>query len=259
MTIIALDSSGTVATVAIARDGRLLAEYTVDNGMTHSQTMLPMLDAITKQLNLKMEEVDAVAVADGPGSFTGLRIGCATAKGIGLAIGKPVIAVPTLEALACNVYGTQELVCPMMNARREQIYTALYAFTQEKEDVRSQLEKGEYTLEVLEDQTAEDVREWCHVINSYARPTVLLGDGADDFRSILEEELQVPYRFAPLHQNRQRAGALAMIAMQYYKQGKIQDAAQVRPVYLRKSQAEREREARLAESGTEGRSFCPAP
>ena len=81
MTIIALDSSGTTATVAIARDGRLLAEYTVDNGMTHSQTMLPMLDAITRQLDLKMEEVDAVAVAGGPGSFTGLRIGCATAKG----------------------------------------------------------------------------------------------------------------------------------------------------------------------------------
>ena len=100
MTIIALDSSGTVATVAIARDGRLLAEYTVDNGMTHSQTMLPMLDAITRQLDLKMEEVDAVAVAGGPGSFTGLRIGCATSKGIGLAISKPVIFVtisPTIR------------------------------------------------------------------------------------------------------------------------------------------------------------------
>ena len=159
MTIIALDSSGTVATVAIARDGRLLAEYTVDNGMTHSQTMLPMLDAITRQLDLKMEEVDAVAVAGGPGSFTGLRIGCATAKGIGLAISKPVISVPTLEALAFMVYGTDELVCPMMNARREQIYSALYSFKPDRD--------GAYALEILDDQTAEDVRDWCKVINQY--------------------------------------------------------------------------------------------
>ena len=245
MTIIALDSSGTVATVAIARDGRLLAEYTVDNGMTHSQTMLPMLDAITRQLDLKMEEVDAVAVAGGPGSFTGLRIGCATAKGIGLAISKPVISVPTLEALAFNVYGTDELVCPMMNARREQIYTALYSFKPDRD--------GAYVLEMIEDQTAEDVRDWCKVINRYGRRTVLLGDGADDFREILIKELTVPYRFAPIHQNRQRAGALAVAAMQYYEQGKMQDAALVRPVYLRKSQAEREREQRLnEESKTHG-------
>ena len=112
---------------------------------------------------------------------------------------------------------------------------------------------GAYALEIIEDQTAEDVRDWCKVINRYGRRTVLLGDGADDFREILIKELTVPYRFAPIHQNRQRAGALAVAAMQYYEQGKMQDVALVRPVYLRKSQAEREREQRLnEESKTHG-------
>ena len=112
MRILALDSSGIVATVAIVEDDNLLAEYTVNYKKTHSQTLLPMLDEIVKMTEFDLNTLDAVAVAAGPGSFTGLRIGSATAKGLGLALDKPLIPVPTVEALAYNLYDVSGLVCP---------------------------------------------------------------------------------------------------------------------------------------------------
>lgn len=116
MKILALDSSGIVASAAIVEDDTLLAEYTVNYRKTHSQTLLPMLDEIVKMTELDLETIDAIAVAAGPGSFAGLRIGSATAKGLGLALNKPIVAVPTVDALACNLYDTWGLVCPIMDA-----------------------------------------------------------------------------------------------------------------------------------------------
>ena len=134
MRILALDSSGLVASVAVVESGsenadpQTIAEYTVNYKKTHSQTLLPMLDEIVKMTELDLETVDAIAVAAGPGSFTGLRIGSATAKGLGLALNKPLIHIPTLEGLAFNLCGTDRLVCPIMDARRGQVYTGIYRF-----------------------------------------------------------------------------------------------------------------------------------
>ena len=121
MKILALDSSGLVASVAVAEDDNLIAEYTVNYKKTHSQTLLPMLDEIAKMTELDLNTIDAIAVAAGPGSFTGLRIGSATAKGLGLALKKPLIPIPTVEGLAYNLYGTKALICPLMDARRNQV------------------------------------------------------------------------------------------------------------------------------------------
>ena len=126
MKILALDSSGLVASVAVVEEDQLLAEYTVNYKKTHSQTLLPMLDEIAKMIELNLETIDAIAVAAGPGSFTGLRIGSATAKGLGLALKKPLIPVPTVDALAYNLYDTTGVICPMMDARRKQVYTGIY-------------------------------------------------------------------------------------------------------------------------------------
>ena len=128
MKILALDSSGLVASVAVVEDNQLLAEYTVNYKKTHSQTLLPMLDEIAKMIELDLETIDAIAVATGPGSFTGLRIGSATAKGLGLALKKPLIPVPTVDALAYNLYDSTGVICPMMDARRKQVYTGIYRF-----------------------------------------------------------------------------------------------------------------------------------
>ncbi len=232
MKVLALDSSGMVASVAVAEDEKLLAEYTVNYKKTHSQTLLPMLDEIGKMIDLDLNTVDAIAVAGGPGSFTGLRIGSATAKGLGLALKKPLVSIPTLEGLAYNLYGTERLICPMMDARRDQVYTGLYEFRQGK-------------LAVLEDQMAVEAVKMAEKLNERKRPVILMGDGALAYRKLLEECLTVPYEFAPAHVNQQRASSLAVLGMEYVKDGRTETAASHRPDYLRVSQAERERAKRL--------------
>lgn len=231
MKILGIDSSGLVASVAVVEDDKLLAEYTVNYKKTHSQTLLPMLDEIVKMTELQLDTIDAIAVAAGPGSFTGLRIGSATAKGLGLALAKPLIPVPTVDALAYNLWGTEKLVCPLMDARRSQVYTGIYKF----EDGR---------LECIEGQMAIGISELTEKLNSFGRDVIFLGDGVPVYRSVLEENIKVPFSFAPAHMNKQRAGAVAALGSIYAAEGKFQSAAGHQPDYLRMSQAERERAER---------------
>ncbi|MDO4454028.1 MAG: tRNA (adenosine(37)-N6)-threonylcarbamoyltransferase complex dimerization subunit type 1 TsaB [Eubacteriales bacterium] len=228
MKILALDSSGLVASVAVAEDDNLIAEYTVNYKKTHSQTLLPMLDEIAKMTELDLNTIDAIAVAAGPGSFTGLRIGSATAKGLGLALKKPLIPIPTVEGLAYNLYGTKALICPLMDARRNQVYTGIYEFL--GDDFRK-----------VEDQMAVPIEEIIRKLNETGREVIFLGDGVSVYKKVIEQQCSVPYSFAPAHVNKQRAGALAALAQQYFREGKTEDAADHKPDYLRLSQAERER------------------
>ena len=145
MKILGLDSSGLVASVAIIEDGEMRGEYTINYKKTHSQTLLPMLDEIVKMLEFDLETIDAIAVAGGPGSFTGLRIGSATAKGLGLALNKPLIHIPTVDGMAYQLFGNGGLICPIMDARRNQVYTGIYRFEKDFEIVsliKPQFEAG---------------------------------------------------------------------------------------------------------------------
>ena len=231
MKILGIDSSGLVASVAVVEDQHLLGEYTVNYKKTHSQTLLPMLDEVARMIELELSSIDAIAVAGGPGSFTGLRIGSATAKGLGLALEKPLISVPTVDALAFNLAGHRDVVCPLMDARRNQTYTGLYRFDGEQ-------------MKILRAQSAVGIDEIAADINERGEAVVFLGDGVEVFAPYLKETLTVPYYFAPAHVNKQRAGAVAVLAMQYYKEGKYQNARDHKPDYLRLSQAERERQSR---------------
>lgn len=242
MKILALDSSGLVASVAVVEEdafgGNLLAEYTVNYKKTHSQTLLPMLDEIVKMIELDLETVDAIAVAAGPGSFTGLRIGSATAKGLGLALDKPLVGIPTVDALAYNLYGTDKLICPMMDARRNQVYTGIYEFEGSR-------------LRVIEPQMAVGIDEIAGRLCAMERDVIFLGDGVLVHGRKLTEALMADlhesghrHYFAPAHLNKQRAAAVGTLAIQYVKEGKIQTAAEHQPEYLRLSQAERERAER---------------
>lgn len=233
MKILALDSSGLVASAAVLEDDVLLAEYTVNYKKTHSQTLLPMLDTIAQMIELDLSSLDAIAVAAGPGSFTGLRIGSATAKGLGLALDKPLVAVPTVEALAYNLYGTEGLICPIMDARRNQVYTGIYRW-----------ENGQ--MSVVCDQEAVKVDELAEDLNARGEHVTFLGDGVPVYKERLSELLTVKFDFAPAHVSRQRAGAVGALGMKYYEQGRIQSAWEHQPEYLRLSQAERERAERKA-------------
>lgn len=237
MRILALDSSGLVASVAIASEEALLAEYTINYKRTHSQTLLPMLDEIIRMADLDISDIDAIAVSAGPGSFTGLRIGSATAKGLGLALDKPIIPIPTVDGLAYNLYGTDKMVCPIMDARRDQVYTGLYEFIDDR-------------LIVISPQKALSIDELVEEINQIGRETIFLGDGVPIHRERIENKMKNDYEFAPIHMNRQRAGAIAALGLQYYRLGQVESADQHQPVYLRMSQAERERAEKLNKYNT---------
>lgn len=232
MKILALDSSSLTASVAIVEDDITIAEYTVNYKKTHSQTLLPMLDEIVKMTEQDLQEMDAIALAAGPGSFTGLRIGSATAKGLAQALNKPIVPVPTVDGLAANLYGTDKVVCPLMDARRNQTYTGLYEFVR-KED--------SYRMHCLKEQCAVDLTEILTAINELGREVIFLGDGVPVFKESIREQLAVPYSFAPNTCNRQNAAAVAWVGMQLFKKGICESAVSHAPEYLRLSQAERER------------------
>ena len=238
MKVLAIDSSGMTATVAVVEDTQTIAEYTVNFKKTHSQTLLPMIDTMGKMIELDLKSIDAIAVAGGPGSFTGLRIGSATAKGLGLALEKPLIHVPTVDGLAYNLYGCQDIICPIMDARRKQVYTGMYTFA------RRELEgskETELVLDVLEAQNASPIDELIERLNIHGRQVVFLGDGVPVYQDVIREKMRVPFSFAPASANRQRAAVVGALGIQYYKEGKFETAMEHQPDYLRVSQAERER------------------
>ncbi len=243
MRVLAIDSSGLTATVAIVEDDRTIAEYTVNYKKTHSQTLLPMIDEMVRMVDADLNDLDAIAVSGGPGSFTGLRIGSATAKGLGLALNKPLIHVPTVDALAYSIYGCEDIICPIMDARRKQVYTGIYTFVRNEE---KQEEAGcsEPKFRVLRVQMAISVEDLIRRLNIYGKRVVFLGDGVPVYAEMLAQGLKVPYTFAPSFMNRQRAAVVGALGIQYYRRGRYETAAEHKPEYLRMSQAERERAER---------------
>lgn len=247
MRVLAIDSSGLTATVAVVEDTQTVAEYTINYKKTHSQTLLPMIDEVVKMTELDLNTIDAIAVAGGPGSFTGLRIGSATAKGLGFALNKPLIHVPTVDGLAYNVYGCEDIICPIMDARRNQVYTGIYTFSK-KAGTKEGSNLVEPVFQVIKMQMAVSIEELAERLSRYRRPVVFLGDGVPVYENILAEKLTVPYSFAPAYMNRQRAAVVGTLGIQYYKAGKFETAEEHRPDYLRVSQAERERAQREKEA-----------
>ena len=199
---------------------------------------MPMLDDVCKKIHLDLKSIDAIAVAKGPGSFTGLRIGSATAKGLALALDKPIIPIPTVDGIAYNLYGVEKIICPMMDARRNQVYTGLYTFAAGTPEGKS-LER-KFEMQIIHEQFATSVEDIASRINEIGKPVVLLGDGVPVYRDQIDKLLKVPYSIAPMHQNRQNAAALVSLAMQYASEGRMVSADEFAPDYLRLSQAERE-------------------
>lgn len=243
MKIICLDSSGLTASVALLEDNQLIAEYNVTYKKTHSQTLLPMLDEIKKMVDLDLETVDAIAIAKGPGSFTGLRIGSATAKGLSQALDKPIIEIGTLEGMACNLYGSEEIICPIMDARRQQVYTGIFTY-----------EPNTYTMKTLLPDSAMGIDDLITKVTGIAdemnKKIIFLGDGVPVFKEAILEALKDRCTFAPAHMNRQRAAAFGYLAMEKLSRGETVSCYEHAPEYLRLSQAERERNEGIRNKGS---------
>ncbi len=231
MNILAIDASGIAGSVAYIKEGRLVGEYYICHKLTHSETIMPMLEHMKNLIGIDLESLDAIGVTSGPGSFTGLRIGVTTAKTLALALNIPVVGIPTLDTLAYNLVETEHLICPIMDARRNQVYTALYKW-EGKEHKR------------LTDYLAIDCDEFIETHLKRTENVLFLGDGVWNYKEKLMEALGERAHFAPSYLNLQHASTLAAVAAKAYERGEAVDASEFVPMYLRKSQAEREREER---------------
>jgi len=226
--ILALDSTAKVASVALCEDEQLLGELTLNNGNTHSQTLLPMVEFLLDKFGLSPKDIDLFAVAAGPGSFTGVRIGAATVKGLAFGREVPCAGVSTLEALAYNLCDQDGLICPVMNARRQQVYTALF-----------RAKNG--MLERLMPDSAIAIAELDERLSLYIEPVHLVGDGYDVTIPLLTHEvIATSERY-----RHQSAYSVAQVARKMHAASEICTDVTLSPIYLRLSQAERERAERM--------------
>ena len=223
MKILSIDSSAIVATVALCEGEKLLAEYTVKNGNTHSETLLPMIESIFKNFGISVKDIDIFAASSGPGSFTGVRIGAATLKGLAFGSGKPCIGVSTLEAIAENLIMHKGLICSVMNARRSQVYTALF------------ISNGKELTRLMPD-SAISIEELDSILAQKHESICFCGDG---YNITTEALKQTKYIYVPDKLRNQSAYSVAQVAYRKYLLGEYSSDREFTVTYLRPSQAER--------------------
>lgn len=226
MIILALDSTAQTGAVALCRDEKLVASFTLNTGNTHSETLLPSVEAVLKLGDLTVDDVDLFAISKGPGSFTGVRIGAATVKGMAFGKDKPCIGVSTLEALAYNLRGFSGIACPVMNARRSQVYNALF-----------RVENGK--IKRLCPDRAIALADLAEELAAYGdTPVYLSGDGYEMTREALTN---CNLGTTPEELIYQSGYSVAMCALAAHEAGERTTDAELVPTYLRLPQAERER------------------
>lgn len=234
MKVLAIDTASIVATVAIMDDEKLIGEYILNHKKTHSQKIMPIIREVLDSAQLKVADIDVFAVANGPGSFTGLRIGVATIKGLAHAVNKPVVGISTLDGLAFNLPHCKHMICPIMDARRQQVYNALYKWVDD-------------SFYIVEEPRALPVGDLIRELKEKDEQVMFTGDGVAVFQEQLKNELGERCHFAPIAFRMQRASSIAELALQKAYKGEVESYMTFAPFYLRKSQAEREYEKRQCE------------
>jgi len=222
--VFAMDTSSLTATVAVMNNEKLLGEYTVSNKLTHSQTILPMTDELIKNVSMTLNDIDVFSVCIGPGSFTGLRIGMATVKTFAQALSKPIIGVSSLDAVAYNFFGADDyIICPIVDARRGEVYNALYRLENKIMPDRA------LSLDALFDELS-------------GKKVIFCGDASISYRDRITNRNESQWIIAPKTQLLPKASSVAQVAFERAQNGDFDDVYTLEPVYLRKSQAERELE-----------------
>ncbi len=231
MKILALDTSATAASAAIADEDKLIGEFSVNTSLTHSQTLLPMIDQLLKNTNTSISDITALAVNAGPGSFTGVRIGVAAVKGLAFPQDLPCVSVSTLKSMAYNMIGCDCVVCAVMDARCSQVYNALFR-------VKNQ------SVTRLTDDRALSLSDLQLELQKFDENVILVGDGAKlsyDFLSPKSDNVTL----APFIRRIQTASSVACAAIDEIKLGNTTTAEKLMPIYLRLPQAQRELNKRL--------------
>lgn len=235
MKILAIDTSGPNCSVSILENNSVIGDFTIHNGITHSQNLVPMIEQVQRFTNLDLNDIDIFACSIGPGSFTGLRIGLATIKGFAISLQKKVIGVPTLLSLAYNVSQFNGTICALLDARNNNVYAGLYR----KQD--------DHKINLIGDYISDSIDTLIQAIKQQdsAIPILFVGDGVEVYKEKLINELtstlENPYTlsFAPAHQNGQYALSVARAANDMASCNEFSDYHALTPLYLKKSQAER--------------------
>lgn len=228
-----IDTSGVVCSVALVSGETVVSEFSINHKKTHSAMLLPMISSMLQQAEIELSDISLITVAKGPGSFTGLRIGAATAKGLAFATGIPLVGVSTLLGLAYNLKGEKRLVCPIMDARRSEVYTAIYRDS-----------GSDFTC--IKEPSALPISELIEDLNNRGESVAFLGDGVPVYREEIKESLSVDFSFAPEGNLLQRASSIAVLGRKIYSKKDFKEAP-LQLTYLRRPQAERERLLSLAE------------
>ena len=226
MKVLAIDTSGANCSVAIINEEKVICDFNLSIGTTHSETLLPMVDEVCKASKIDLSDVDVLACGIGPGSFTGLRIGIATIKGFALAQNKPVIGVPTLDALANNIAAFDGYVCSVLDARNNNVYAGIFKHENEK-------------VILQDDYITEDLDTLIEILKLKNEKIMFVGDGAVSFKQQFKDALQEKALFAPIHLNNQLSSSVAKAALVRALENDFDNADTLNPMYLRKSQAER--------------------
>ena len=237
MLILALDSTAQVGSAALCEEDTLIAEFTLNTGHTHSETLLPMVESVLKIAGYTVDDVDLFVCTAGPGSFTGVRIGAATVKGMAFGKGKPCIGVSTPEVLAYNGEALEGILCPAMNARRQQVYNALFD------------SDGRTVTRLCEDRALAITDLGTELKEAYPdRPVYLMGDGAQLVYDALAEDLGERLKMLPERLLHQSGYHTAQAGLRLYRAGVSTTDTELMPVYLRPSQAERVRMEKMNHS-----------
>lgn len=235
MKILAVETSAKVASVALSKDGCILAEFTLNNKMTHSRVLMPLINELLKSLDFQISDIDLFAASNGPGSFTGLRIGVSTVKAFAYALNKPLVLVDTLEALSYNVYPNDKKVCALMDARNNQVFGAIF----------NPLNKR-YVLE--DERFAVDIKILLNTLKTKGEQIFFVGDAIELYEDLIKTKMgelaRFPFRINAL----QRAALICYVAELYNEDKKFSDVYSSAPFYLRKSSAQQELEKKRAKS-----------
>lgn len=231
MRTLALETASLTASVAVVENGWVLGELTTSHAKTHSQQLVPMIQSLMELLDLKADQFDLYAASIGPGSFTGLRIGIVTAKGMAYAQKKPVCGIPTLDALAYSVNDFNGVICPMMDARNNQVYTAVYR-------------KKDGAFERVSDYHAIHISELAGILADFREEVLILGNGAPLHFAALRDAIKHTVWQADKALFLPRAACTALLAEKQARRGLLSSPFELEPLYLRKSQAERMKESK---------------
>ena len=228
MKILSIESASVTASCAVSNGENILGEYTLNHKKTHSEKLMPLIEMLMKDLDLHLTDMDYIAISEGPGSYTGLRIGGAIAKSMAFAAGIEIINVPTLKSLGANIFDENKLIIPIMDARAGRIYTAIYKWNKEQ-------------FEVVKEQYPCTIDELLELLKDYEEAVIFNGDGSVNYKEKIANKLKEKAIFAAERFNYLRASTLASVAYSMALKGNTIKPRDFKPQYLRLSQAERNR------------------